>query len=581
MMIRAEACPKGRRGKTRKVSTAIATLLGIWTASCSVGVGDGSGFVPPFEEETSDLVLTPTNALNSSGFEGGPFSPASMVYTVTNGGTDPVDWTASVDQPWVTLSSAGGTLDAGAQTNLTVSINQTAAAALGLGTHGATVSVVDVGLASTQTRPVSLQVNASAPTGNTSTSLTQFGITWFFDRSYEVGQFANGDWWVVGPVTITSITPKSQKVSGRTMNGAMINPSPALGWTQGYDSSMYAQYKGTGSYNSEVNAALNVSASNPLVLAPHSSLLSTISLSAPDVRPQIKTCAVLTVLPTAAAPGSFRPAYSGTDKTIRYNESQLSYSLLEKLPIGGGIVSLAEAERMFERPWIEHVPAWIGRYTHPSDNMPDYGRDIADHVGVGAMMLHLDYSNAQKRTLLVRFVQLGIDLYGIAQNGGHVNWRAAAGHMSGRKWPILFAGLMLGDANMSNIGFDPIMEFGEDGQTFYVEETSPGVYNYGFGGYTASSVGTPEWGTAHSFKPESDDSDWNGDPYRQCCSANSWWGQLLAAHVMGARTLWNNQALFDYQDRYLTEMTARKLTDWRLAWRGELLTLWKAHRSKY
>jgi hypothetical protein len=57
-------------------------------------------------------------------------------------------------------------------------------------------------------------------------SLTQFGITWTFDRDYPTGQFANGDYWVVGPVTITSITPQSTTSGSTTLHGSMINPRP-------------------------------------------------------------------------------------------------------------------------------------------------------------------------------------------------------------------------------------------------------------------------------------------------------------------------------------------------------------------
>ena len=41
----------------------------------------------------------------------------------------------------------------------------------------------------------------------TADHVTQYEITWQFNHTYTVGQFANGDWWVVGPVTITNITP--------------------------------------------------------------------------------------------------------------------------------------------------------------------------------------------------------------------------------------------------------------------------------------------------------------------------------------------------------------------------------------
>jgi hypothetical protein len=37
--------------------------------------------------------------------------------------------------------------------------------------------------------------------------------------------------------------------------------------------------------------------------------------------------------------------------------------------------------------------------------------------------------------------ELGIDNYGVLKAGG--KWPADGGHMNGRKWPILFAGLLL------------------------------------------------------------------------------------------------------------------------------------------
>jgi len=157
--------------------------------------------------------------------------------------------------------------------------------------------------------------------------ITQFGITWTFDKPYPTGQFANGDYWVVGPVKIVNISPLSiVDGTGRTMNGSMINPSPRNGTTQGYDSAMYANF------GPDFNASFNVgrpnnidlSGANPLLVSVNSSLVSTISLPTPGARPQLKTAAVLTVLATAPPAGSFRPPFSGSNKTIRFNKSQLN-----------------------------------------------------------------------------------------------------------------------------------------------------------------------------------------------------------------------------------------------------------------
>jgi hypothetical protein len=409
-------------------------------------------------------------------------------------------------------------------------------------------------------------------------SVSEFGITWTFDRSYPVGQFANGDWWVVGPVAIVNIDPPSTTTGGRTINGSMVNPDPVA--IHGYDSAMYGQYE-NGEYHADLNKALGVSSGSPLLLRAGSSLVSTISVPEAGAEPQIQTAAILTVLDSAPAAGSFRPPYSGSDKSIRFNRSQLQPALLASLPVIPGTPDLATVERFFERPWIDHVPGWMGRYHHPADNMLDYGRDLTDQISTGALLLQMNFTPAEKDRLLVRYVQLGIDLYGVVQAGGIHNWTPNGGHGSGRKWPILFAGLMLGDSPMSNIGFDSSVEFGEDGQTFYVSESSPGVIDYGYGGYDSSDIGIPEWGIRHSTDPSADVKAWYGQAYRTCCTANAWWGIVLSARVMRVQPLWNHDALFDYMDRYRQVCIDVGAPSWQVSWTDFPVAVWDAYRSQF
>ena len=276
--------------------------------------------------------------------------------------------------------------------------------------------------------------------------LQQFAVTWTFDAEYPVGQFNTGDFWVAGPVKIVGIDPPSTPIDGRTMNGSMVNP--AAGWNpQGYDSAMPSN-----PYDPALNVALGVSGSNPLVLAPNSSLISTISVTKAGSIPQLQRAVILTVLDSPAAPGSFRPPYCGTDKAVRFNKSALDYSRLKKLTPVTGTPALSDVEAQFAAPWIEHQGSWTATALRPSLNMPYYGRDMHGAIGMAALMLHLNFTDAQKEKLLVEFVQLGIDLYGVLINGGASNWSPDGGQAGGRKWPILFAGLLLNDSAMRDVG---------------------------------------------------------------------------------------------------------------------------------
>src|ERR1035437_7195370 len=72
-------------------------------------------------------------------------------------------------------------------------------------------------------------------------SVSQWGITWTFEKPARVGQFINGDFYVFGPATVVQIDPKplygseipegeldsrdkAQKEGERVRNGFMLNP---------------------------------------------------------------------------------------------------------------------------------------------------------------------------------------------------------------------------------------------------------------------------------------------------------------------------------------------------------------------
>lgn len=120
--------------------------------------------------------------------------------------------------------------------------------------------------------------------------------------------------------------------------------------------------------------------------------------------------------------------------------------------------------RILERPWIN--PGYFG-FEQPMDNMPHYGQRVGQAQSMAGLLLMLDLPPEKKERLLVHLVQVWIDYWGLVRNG-HSGWEGHGGHGSGRKFPIVLAGLLLGDAEMAApTRTFPHVEFGEDNQTMY------------------------------------------------------------------------------------------------------------------
>jgi len=400
------------------------------------------------------------------------------------------------------------------------------------------------------------------------------GITWTFDRPARCGRYVNGDWWVLGPISITSIQPASLQDGLRVRHGSMRNPSPTS-LTQGYDSAMFGN--GTsGRYDANANIALDVSRDQPLALAPGTSLVSTVSHPIAGQLPQVESCAVLTCIAEQPPANAFRPPYCGTDKLPRWTADDLDMTQFARLEPVAGAPSIRDLIEQFERTWLDHLPGYTGRYLHPRKNMPDYDRDLAELVGVGALALQLDMPPGDKRPLVIAMVQLGIDTFGIVQNGGR--FLADGGRGSGRKFPLLLAGSVLHDQDMMRLASERKLAFGEDAQTFYVAATSNGEWNHGHGGYGPNDVGLPEWGDRHADDPSHDRKAWTADPYRRCCTANVWHGYVLAARIMGLRDAWDHPALFDYVDRY---MQIEVKGEWMRGWNPFCERMWDRYRGQF
>ena len=279
-------------------------------------------------------------------------------------------------------------------------------------------------------------VTYPAPSGATST------IVFTFDKAYQCGQFANGDWWVSpdsagGTVRVVSITPDG--IVGK--HGVEINPSSTT--TQAFDNASDAPY----------NASLL--ATFPRDVSGVSSIVKTVSVLIKPSRPELQFAGVLTVLdiPLANSNQYFRPAYFGTTKTL-YPMSDVDLTVLPKLSaneinvwgkpsilpstINTGAMNLLDR---YTGVRLDHIGSWTGRDIHPKDNMPDYGAQIANDNAVYLLRMTINdfdpTSNSQHKLALINYLQMSIDLQAMAVSG--TKWDATGGHSIGRKLPLAFA----------------------------------------------------------------------------------------------------------------------------------------------
>lgn len=120
----------GNRGKSALIGFSADSVAGI----------DGQRFF----ENLLDLVeaggdamfVTPSAPWNVSGYELGPFSPTSRIFTIQNDGSNSLTWTVNASSNWVTMGSiTTGSLSPGASATITANLESVSAAALLPGTY--------------------------------------------------------------------------------------------------------------------------------------------------------------------------------------------------------------------------------------------------------------------------------------------------------------------------------------------------------------------------------------------------------------------------------------------------------------
>jgi len=403
-------------------------------------------------------------------------------------------------------------------------------------------------------------------------AVTYCGVTWTFDRVAPVGRFVTGDYYVVGPVVVTSITPGWDGVK----NGSALNYQSNNNKWSAFDTRVRSiRYK----------ADLRIDV--PINMSPGDILISSVGMrdGAVGVEPfwgksqsgsPIRSYSVLHCLTAPVPPDAFRPGYTDTTQTI-YLARNLNRALLPTLDVGttnyawplrdnmfAGLTTtnVHEWALLFERPWVDMCE--FG-FDAPLEYMPGYGHLLIRVQSMISLILASDLSAEDKEKLLIGFVQYGIDTWGLVR-GGYPGWPGFGGHYSGRKWPIVLAGVLLGDPDMAcPTQSYPDCLFSEDTQTLYDDGWTGarvvfGGHQHGLGldywldpppGETRDrgpyEHNAPETWTSWGFLSES---------YRRCCTSNAWVGYALVIQLMQLEDQWDHDAFFDYCDRWMYEDNA-------------------------
>lgn len=391
--------------------------------------------------------------------------------------------------------------------------------------------------------------------GFAATSVSQYGITWYFSEDRPVGQFVNGDWWVVGPITLININPKTGAGEEFPNNGSMINPVPGV--TQGLCNP--GGYNNTPAYDSSKNISLRL----PVTVQAGNSVYSvmnnpdTWATGAAAEKTWFKETAVLTVVSAAPVAGSFRPPYAGTEKTIKsnWNKAAMNYSVLRKLspPIAANVPDRAWMETATQRPLLEmHYnfvnSNWKASWAeNKSGGYPrrTYGREVS-HISSGAgLYLQTNVSDSVKERLAINMCQWGIDVFGLINAG--MQWQPNGGHNHGRLIPLYIAAKVLGDSEILAKCNPTKSSFQEFSQHWFVsqEDINTPRSNSTIAPYTQAHLGMPEWNSGGAYERNQASSDWNATGYRFINGAPNC-GVVATILLMGGRAEVNWEPLFQY-----------------------------------
>lgn len=366
-----------------------------------------------------------------------------------------------------------------------------------------------------------------------SDSISQHGVTWYFEDHHLYGQFANGDYWVQGPVNIRDVTPEfiyefhyeegefCQSSSDCTNHkNEMYQPSCVSNPNgeenickyerafNGMEKSPFiyedsSMYRGQG-YDARRHFDSSLIPSIPYLAEPGEKIIKGVSYDYDEHETPMNTSdscdslsgwygnsqcvenfSILTIVdqvPPGYGKDVFRPQYTTNEDTGYFYVEDINW---ETLPLGKyALPDVPSGEyRSFEeslnrlsafRPDHYFYTITIARSrTAGSGSGAGYANQVSDSA-LATLVDFPDISDEQRQELAIHIIQRGLDVYDVMSNADQ-GWPAAGGHGHGRLVPAWFAATMLENQEMieflNNLEYN---RFGETSALLFREEANLG-----------------------------------------------------------------------------------------------------------
>ena len=438
-------------------------------------------------------------------------------------------------------------------------------------TIGGVIAVVAVGLgavAVTDNDDSSGPASKTAPAvaSTTASAVSIDGITYTFSASRPVGQFATGDWWVDGPVTITAMSPAfSAGNHGWQVNPNLIDNKLTYGGSC-VDDDCGSQSLDSQAFHYTAPPAL------PYTANPGESVVKVISQN-PDSDCGFETCleeaAVLTVLDTPPpnnGKNQFRPPYMGTDKPLySVDDMEAQFQALPDLAstaaIDPELPTQAQAIESIKRPNIStHVQESSMFQALLNVDAPDdttYAPEIAATYATSVLrglIVKAGDSKASRRQLMIDAVQRGIDVIGAKEMG--MNYYAAGGVNHGYMLPGVLAAFMLDNQDMKDLIAEvPQTGFQETGEVWPHQDGGPVLWGHDRGEdeYWSDVEGGADNGTNRDPYGYIDGGSIPGGRYETCCTLNVTKAYATIVHLIGMEDVWDDPNSLELVERYVTD----------------------------